>query len=263
MRPDSHNVIYFCIGDHLRRILLIAYDITPWKNRTISDMTISPCPFGRQMRDKHFLFAPTYTPLNHGSFGTYPKSVQKRFHEVQALSEARPDTFVRYQYPAMLDESRAAMANFLGLPVDEVVFVPNATTAINVVLRSLRFEKGDVILHLNSVCGSVEKTIEYLHETTEVDRIGVPIEYPIDDEMLVSRFQQTIKEAKKGGKNVRIAIFDTISSLPGVRVPWERLVEVCREEGVLSMIDGAHGVGHIALDLPNVQPDFFTSNCHK
>lgn len=215
------------------------------------------------MRDKHFLFAPTYTPLNHGGFGTYPKSVQKRLHEVQALSEARPDLFVRYQYPAMLDESRAAMADFLGVPVDEVVFVSNATTAINVVLRSLKFEKGDVILHLGSIYGSVEKTIEYLRETTDVDRISVPVEYPVDDEDLVSRFQQTIKEAKKEGMNVRIASFDTISSMPGVRVPWERLVKVCRAEGVLSLIDGAHGIGQIALDLPNVQPDFFTSNCHK
>ena len=43
------------------------------------------------------------------------------------------------------------MAEFLGVPVDEVVFVPNATTAINVVLRSLRYEKGDVVLHLSTL----------------------------------------------------------------------------------------------------------------
>lgn len=215
------------------------------------------------MRDKHFLFAPTYTPLNHASFGTYPRSVQKRLHEVQALAEARPDAFVRYQYPAMLDESRAAMADYLGVPVEEVVFVSNATTAINVVLRSLRFERGDVILHLSTVYGSVEKTIEYLRETTEVDHVNVEVQYPIDDEVLVAQFQQAVREAKSDGKVVRIASFDTISSMPGVRVPWERLVEVCRAEGVLSIIDGAHGIGQVTLGLSKVQPDFFTSNCHK
>lgn len=215
------------------------------------------------MRDKHFLFAPTYTPLNHASFGTYPRSVQKRLHEVQALAEARPDAFVRYQYPAMLDESRAAMADYLGVPVEEVVFVSNATTAINVVLRSLRFERGDVILHLSTVYGSVEKTIEYLRETTEVDHVNVEVQYPIDDEVLVAQFQQAVREAKSDGKVVRIASFDTISSMPGVRVPWERLVGVCRAEGVLSIIDGAHGIGQVTLGLSKVQPDFFTSNCHK
>ena len=220
---------------------------------------ISPCPFGRPIRDAHFLLAPTYTPLNHGAFGTYPKSVQNRLHECQALSEARPDSFVRYQYPPMLDQSRAAMAQFLGLPVDEVVFVPNATTAINVVLRSLRYEKGDVILHLSTVYGAVEKTIQYLCETTEVDDFNVAVQYPINDELLVSLFRSGIQSVKSQGKTVKIAVFDTISSLPGVRVPWKRLVEVCKDEGVLSMVDGAHGVGHIGLGLAKVQPDFFAS----
>ena len=215
------------------------------------------------MRDAHFLFAPTYTPLNHGSFGTYPKSVQNRFREVQALSEARPDTFVRYEYPKMLDESRSAMAGFLGVPVDEVVFVPNATTAINVVLRSLRYEKGDVVLHFSTVYAAIEKTIQYLIETTDVDNVNLGVDYPIDDHVLVLRFETAINDAKLGGKKVKIAIFDTVSSMPGVRVPWERLVEVCKREGVLSMVDGAHGAGHIELGLATARPDFFTSNCHK
>ncbi|KAK3176631.1 hypothetical protein OEA41_007954 [Lepraria neglecta] len=223
----------------------------------------SLCPFGRPMRDAHFLFAPTYTPLNHGSFGTYPKPVQNRFREVQALSEARPDTFVRYEYPKMLDESRSAMAEFLGVPVDEVVFVPNATTAINVVLRSLRYEKGDVVLHLSTVYAAIEKTIQYLIETTDVDNVNLAVNYPIDDHVLVLRFETAINAAKLGGKKVKIAIFDTISSMPGVRVPWERLVEVCKREGVLSMVDGAHGAGHIELGLATARPDFFTSNCHN
>lgn len=231
----------------------------PDENMGGAGISTSKSPFGRPIRDAHFLFAPTYIPLNHGSFGTYPKSVQKRLQECQALSEARPDSFFRYQYPPMLDENRAAMAQFLGVPVDEVVFVPNATTAINVVLRSLRYEKGDVILHLSTVYGAVEKTIQYLCEKTDVGGVNVAVQYPIDDELLVSVFRGGIQSAKSEGKTVKIAIFDTISSLPGVRVPWERLVEVCKDEGVFSMVDGAHGVGHIELGLAKVQPDFFAS----
>lgn len=215
------------------------------------------------MRDEHFQFAPTYKPLNHGSFGTYPKSVQKRLHEVQALSEARPDVFVRYQYPNMLDKSRAAIAGFLGVPTDDIVLVQNATTAINVVLRSLRFKKGDVVLHLSSVYGAVEKTVIYLEETTSVESINVAVQYPIDDQELVKRFHGAIRAGKGDGKNVRLAVFDTISSLPGVRVPYEQLVKICKAEGVLSMIDGAHGVGNIELNLAETQPDFLTSNLHK
>ena len=164
----------------------------------------------------------------------------------------------------MLDTSRAAMASFLNLPTDEVVFLPNATTAINVVLENLRFKEGEVILHLSTLYSSVAMMIEYIHESRGVESVNVTLEYPIGDDVLVSRFQAAIQNVKSDKKrSVRVAIFDTISSLPGVKVPWERLVEVCREEKVLSLVDGAHGVGQIALDLSAVRPDFFTSNCHK
>ena len=211
------------------------------------------------------MLAPTYTPLNHGSFGTYPRCVQKHLQQSQALSEARPDNFQRFDFPVMLDRSRVAMASFLNVPADEVVFVQNATTAINVVLQNLQYKEGDVILHLSTLYGSVAKMIEYINETRGVESANVAVEYPINDDTLISKFQMAIKRVKFGKwrRRVRIAIFDTISSLPGVRVPWERLVEVCREEGVLSLVDGAHGVGQIDLGLAKVQPDFFTSNCHK
>ena len=232
-------------------------------NMTISDPLLKPVPFGRPMRDTHFLFDPSYISLNHGSFGTYPRYVQKRFRQCQDLAEARPDVAMLYQFPKLLHESRAAIADFLGLPVDEIVLVPNATVATNTVLRNLKFEEGDVILHLSTVYGAVEKTIESLKETTPVENINISITYPLSDDKLVEAFGQAIKSANGSGKKVRIAVFDTISSMPGVCGPWERLAALCKEEGVLSMVDAAHGVGHIKLHIADAQPDFLVSNLHK
>ncbi len=229
----------------------------------VTDPLLAPTAFGRQMRDAHFLFAPSYNPLNHGSFGTYPKYVQKRLRECQALSEARPDSFVRYEIPNMLAKSRAAIASYLGVPKDETVLLPNTTTATNVVLRNLKFEEGDAVIHLSTIYGAADKTLESIMETTPVQSVNVPVQYPISDDDLVESFKGSIKTAKEDGQKVRIAVFDTISSMPGVRVPWERLVDVCKQEDVLSFVDGAHGVGHIKLDLTRARPDFFVSNLHK
>lgn len=218
-------------------------------------------PFGASMR-QHFRFAPSYRPLNHGSFGTHPIPVFHQLQKYQLDSEQRPDPFIRYTYPRLLDDARHAVAEILHAPEGEVVFVPNVTTAINTVLRALEYKKGDVIVHFATVYGAVEKQIRYLTETTEVEAVKVEANYPIGDDELVKMFEQTIEKVNKD-RRVKLAVFDTISSMPGVRMPFERLTEVCKKREVLSMVDGAHGVGQIPLDLGALGADFFTSNCHK
>jgi len=184
-------------------------------------------------------------------------------HAVQALTEARPDHFIRYTYPPLLDASRLALATLLHVPVETIVFLPNATTGINTVLRSLRFDPGDRIVYFSTIYGACEKTIEYVCETTAAEAVRVEYTYPVSDAEMVRRFEEVVGREKGKGGRVRVALFDTVVSLPGVRMPFERLVEVCRRERVLSLVDGAHGVGHLPLDLGRLGADFFVSNCHK
>ncbi|KAL8760812.1 MAG: hypothetical protein Q9184_003016 [Pyrenodesmia sp. 2 TL-2023] len=219
-------------------------------------------PFGHAMRS-HFLFDPTYTPLNHGSFGTYPTPVRDRLRQVQDISESHSDAFFRYDLAKYIDAARTAIAGYLEVDAGECVFLPNATTGINTVLRSLVFDEGDVIVYFSTIYGACEKTVEYIKETTPVQSAKIEVSYPIEDNDLVVLFQEKVKQLKSEGQRPKLAIFDTVSSLPGVRVPWERLVDICKQEEMLSMVDGAHGVGHIDLRLDKIQPDFFVSNCHK
>ncbi|KAK1751347.1 pyridoxal phosphate-dependent transferase [Echria macrotheca] len=220
-------------------------------------------PFGREMR-RLFNFAPGYTPLNHGSFGTIPRAVLEHRFQILRDWEARECVYNLLTYPAKLAASRAAVAPFLGADPGEVVLATNATSATNTVLRNLKFEADDVIVYPETVYGACRKTVQSLEEMTPVRGVEIPVVYPVEDDELVEMFRDAVKGLREQGKNVRVAIFDTIASRPGVRVPWERIVGVCREMGVLSLIDGAHGIGHIDLThVGEVKPDFFVTNCHK
>lgn len=139
----------------------------------------------------------------------------------------------------------------------------NATTGVNTVLRNLVFAPGDVVVYFSDTYAGCEKTVASLVESTPVQSRKVAYTHPVSHEELVGLFVEEVKKAKAEGLRVRVALFDTVVSLPGVRFPFEKIVDICRDEGILSCVDAAHGIGMIPLDLGKLQADFFVSNCHK
>ncbi|KAM0256015.1 hypothetical protein ACHAQJ_005211 [Trichoderma viride] len=216
---------------------------------------ISPPKFGKAFREKYFMFKP-------GSYGGYPRPVRDALRSVQDAVQAEPDNFVRYVFPAKVDEVRELIAEHLhAADTNEIVLVTNATTALNTVLRNLTYQPGDLVAYIQGTYGAIEKTVDYLVETTPVESIPVPFDPTMDDDdTLVEAFRSVMQEHHG---RVRVAIFDTVMSMPGLRMPFERLAQICREFGVLSAIDGAHGIGLIDLDLEKLGADFLTTNCHK
>jgi hercynylcysteine S-oxide lyase len=199
-----------------------------------------------------------------GSFGTYPAPVRNVLHEYQALSEAGPDNFQRYISPSLLDAARASIAELLSVPVEECVFVQNASSAVGIVLRNLVYEKRDVIIYFDTIYGACEKLIASIMETnSNVIARKVLYELPCMHDVIVSNFVELVQQVRNEGLNPKVALFDTIVSMPGVRFPFERLTAECKKAGILSCVDGAHGVGHLPLDLRSLDADFFVSNCHK
>ena len=87
-----------------------------------------------------------------------------------------------------------------------------------------------------------------------VAEIPVPIESPqqIVDAVLAHVTGRT-----------RIVLLDHISSPSAVIFPIEQLVPRLEERGVEMLIDGAHALGMIDVDLLRIGATFYTGNCHK
>ncbi|EEY22484.1 lolT-1 [Verticillium alfalfae VaMs.102] len=213
---------------------------------TLVDRTVSKTPveFGPALL-KDFLIDPEYHNLNH----------------------AQSDIFLRHQYPALLEESRAALAEHLNAPVETLILAANATTALNIIIRNFTWadDGKDEIISFSTIYGACEKTVEYLIDTNpgRLSSRTIPLTYPLEDDTIVDLFRAAVEKSRSEGKRPRVAIYDVVTSQPGVRFPFEAVTKACRELGVVSLVDGAQGIGMVPIDLTALDADYFLSNCHK
>jgi selenocysteine lyase/cysteine desulfurase len=91
----------------------------------------------------------------------------------------------------------------------------------------------------------------------------IELNYPVSNASILAQTEASIEKIKQAGKTPRLLFFDAVSSWPGVLFPWKEVVDLCKQHGILSLVDAAHAIGQIPLNLGETQPDFFVTNCHK
>ncbi|KAM6497476.1 Pyridoxal phosphate-dependent transferase [Amanita muscaria] len=224
--------------------------------------TQPPPKFGHDLL-KHFAIDPDYINLNHGSYGSTPLVVLKAAQDLLLEIESNPDLFHRLTMSPRVISAREQIAKFIGAKTDEVVFTGNASMAMSTVLRNIEWEEDDSILITNTTYPSFHRTAQYLSNVIPHPKFEVlTLNFPLTHEEILTRFREKVRSLPPGKH--RVAVIDAIVSGPGVLMPWERMVKICAEEGVLSLIDAAHAIGQqVGLDLTEAKPDFWFSNLHK
>ncbi|MCB1182468.1 aminotransferase class V-fold PLP-dependent enzyme [bacterium] len=200
------------------------------------------------------------TFLNHGSFGACPREVFAVYQELQRELEAEPVDFLSLErsLPGRLAAARARVAGFLGAERDEIVFVPNATTGMNIVARSLALGPGDEVLTTDHEYGAIDRTWTFLCEKSGARYVRRPLPGPLDD-------PDAVVAAVWAGvtPRTRVLALSHITSPTALVLPVAPLVARARAAGIITVIDGAHAPGQIDLDLGRLGADFYTGNLHK
>ena len=100
--------------------------------------------------------------LNHGSFGACPAEVMAQYHQWHMEMERNPVQFLGRRSAQLLADSRAALAETLGANPEHLVYLPNATSGVNTVARSLRLQPGDEILSTDHEYGACDNTWNFV-----------------------------------------------------------------------------------------------------
>jgi isopenicillin-N epimerase len=201
---------------------------------------------------------PEVTYLNHGSFGACPAAVLESQAALRLALEREPADFLDRDLPARLDAARASLAAFLHAQPCDLAFVPNATTGVNAVLRSLQFSAADELLLTSHTYAACRKTVDFVARRSGARIVIAALPFPLKQE-------QEIIDAVLGcvSPRTRLALIDHVTSPTALVLPIARLVRELQSRGVDVLVDGAHAPGMVPLNLDELGAAYYTGNAHK
>ncbi len=150
------------------------------------------------------------------------------------------------------------LAAYVHAQADELIYVPNATTGLNVVARSLALQPGDEVLATDHEYGALDRTWRFICARRGAVYRQVPVTVPVTTHAdFVERLWAGVTH------RTRVIFLSHITSPTALIFPVKEICRRAREAGVMTVIDGAHTLGQIPLDLADLGCDVYSSNAHK
>ena len=210
------------------------------------------------MDSELWLLDPQITFLNHGSFGACPRQVLETQHRWQRALERDPVNFFLHRAEPLMLEVREALAQVMNCAAADLALISNATTGVNAVLRSLQLQPGDHLLGISQTYGACRSTLDWVAERAGAVVNYAQLPWPVDDP------QQVVESIlNTATPQTRLALVDSITSPTGLVLPIKAIVDGLKAKGIETLVDGAHALGMVPLDLDDLGAGYFTSNAHK
>jgi len=205
-----------------------------------------------------WLLDPDVVFLNHGSFGACPMPVLAAQQRLREQLERQPLLFFNHDFEPLLDAARSQLAQFVGAEATDLVFVPNATTGINAVLRSLSLGPDDELLTTNQEYNACRNALNYVAQRTGAQVVVADIPFPLaSPDQVVGALLRGVSD------RTRLVLVDQVTSQTGLIFPIAQLVQELGQREIEILVDGAHAPGMLPLDLRQLGVTYYTGNCHK
>jgi isopenicillin-N epimerase len=204
------------------------------------------------------LLDPTVTNLNTGSFGPVPRPVFDHATELRRRLGAEPMDFLLRQAPPLLWQARERLAAFMGTDPRRLVFTANVTASVNVVAAALRLAAPGEVLLTDHEYGAMHWCWERaaVRQGLTLRTFPLPVEAE-DPAEIVAACRAALTD------RTRLLFFSHVLSPTGLVLPARDICAEARRRGVLTVIDGAHALAMVPLQLDALGCDFYGGNCHK
>jgi isopenicillin-N epimerase len=223
------------------------------------DSSLPEKAFWKRIRNQ-FILDPKQIYMNIGTTGAMPRRVLENFNRYNHLVARHPLGFMDdLGWEVLIPKQREKMGKQFGCAMEEISFSRNTTDALNTVLFGLAFEKGDEILLTHHEHASALSPLYILQDRYDV--VLTEVEIPVLDLESSDQVVQAFKKKITG--RTKAMLFSHIPYKTGVRLPAKALCSLARDNGLISIVDGAHCPGMIQLNFTDMGCDFYAASGHK
>ncbi|HET9484338.1 MAG TPA: aminotransferase class V-fold PLP-dependent enzyme [Xanthomonadales bacterium] len=201
---------------------------------------------------------PSVAFLNHGSFGACPREVLEHQSALRARMEAEPVDFFVRDLPGLYAAARESLAAFVHADPDDLAFVSNATSGVAAVLGSIALSPGDELLTTDHAYAACAKALHHAAARSGARVVVARVPFPLsgDDDVVAPILAAATPRT-------RLALVDHVTSPTALVFPIERIVRELAARGIDVLVDAAHALGMLPLDLDRVGAAYTVCNAHK
>ncbi len=206
---------------------------------------------------REFLVSDELAYLNSGTLGPMPKSVFYTVVDGYRAIATDPGRENSRQTKAQ-EVLRDKLAAFVNADLGEVALTRNTTEGMSFIANGLDLKSGDEVLcSFHEHPGGLEPwKVKARRHGVVVKELPFPIPTP-DPADILNLFEDAITP------RTRVISVSHVTFPTGCMLPVRELAALARPRGILTVIDGAHAIGMLDLDMQDLGADFYASSPYK
>jgi len=207
---------------------------------------------------KDYLLKKDYVNLENGYYCFIPQPTLNKYLEHVKRINFEGSYYMRNQLDLDKRKTAERLSNLVNCDKDELAITRNTTESLDLIISGFPWKKNDEAIFAIQDYGSMQEMFKLTAKRRGIVNkiISVPNQ-PENDEEIVSLYEQQIT------KKTKLIMVSHMINITGQILPVKKICEMAHSYNIDVLVDGAHCVGHIDVDIKDLNCDYYGSSLHK